>query len=252
MLPIERLEIIKQIALSEKKLYVSKLSERFDVTEETIRRDLEKLEQQGLVTRSYGGAILNSQITNEDIPFYKRSKTEMEEKIYIASKAVEFIKEDSTIMADCSSTVLEVLKLIRDRSDVTVITNSVEVLSELNQSELNIISTGGGIKQRSLSLQGPITHCTIRKYSVDLAFVSCKGMDIKKGILDSNEEEAEIKNTMIKQASKVILLIDHSKYDKTSFVKLFDYENIDYIITDKAPREEWLKLLHSNNIEIIY
>ncbi|MBU3157981.1 DeoR/GlpR family DNA-binding transcription regulator [Clostridium estertheticum] len=252
MLPIERLEIIKQTALSEKKLYVSKLSEKFDVTEETIRRDLEKLEQQGLVTRSYGGAILNAQITNEDIPFYKRSKTDMGEKIYIASKAIEFIKEDSTIMADCSSTVLEVLKLIKDRSDVTVITNSVEVLSELNQSELNIISTGGSIKQRSLSLQGPITQSTIRKYSVDLAFVSCKGMDIKKGILDSNEEEAEIKNTMIKQASKVILLIDHSKYDKTSFVKLFDYENIDYIITDKEPREEWLKLLHSNNIEIIY
>ncbi|MCB2352879.1 DeoR/GlpR family DNA-binding transcription regulator [Clostridium estertheticum] len=252
MLPIERLEIIKQTALSEKKLYVSKLSEKFDVTEETIRRDLEKLEQQGLVTRSYGGAILNTQITNEDIPFYKRSKTDMGEKIYIASKAIEFIKEDSTIMADCSSTVLEVLKLIKDRSDITVITNSVEVLSELNQSELNIISTGGGVKQRSLSLQGPITQSTIRKYSVDLAFVSCKGMDIKKGILDSNEEEAEIKNTMIKQASKVILLIDHSKYDKTSFVKLFDYENIDYIITDKEPREEWLKLLHSNNIEIIY
>jgi len=252
MLPIERLEIIKQTVLSEKKLYVSKLSEKFDVTEETIRRDLEKLEQQGLVTRSYGGAILNTQITNEDIPFYKRSKTNMEEKIYIASKAIEFIKEDSTIMADCSSTVIEVLKLIRDRSDVTVITNSVEVLSELNQSELNIISTGGSIKQRSLSLQGPITQNTIRKYSVDLAFVSCKGMDIKKGILDSNEEESEIKRTMINQASKVVLLIDHNKYDKTSFVKLFDYEDIDYIITDKAPREEWLKLLHSYNIEIIY
>ena len=72
MLPIERLEIIKQTAINEKKLYVSKLSEKFDVTEETIRRDLEKLEQQGLVTRSYGGAILNTQITNEDMPFYKR------------------------------------------------------------------------------------------------------------------------------------------------------------------------------------
>lgn len=252
MLPIERLEIIKQTALTEKKLYVSKLSEKFEVTEETIRRDLEKLEQQGIVTRSYGGAILNAEKTNEDIPFYKRSKTNIEDKKYIASKAIQFIKEDSTIVADCSSTVLEVLRSIRNRSDVTVITNSVEVLSELNQSELNIISTGGGIKQRSLSLQGPITQSTIRKYSVDLALVSCKGLDIKKGILDSNEAEAEIKRTMIEQASKVIMLVDHDKYDKTSFVKLFDYEDIDYIITDQKPREEWLKLLHSYNIDIIY
>lgn len=252
MLPRERLEIIKQIALKEKKVYVSKLSEKFDVTEETIRRDLEKLELQGIVTRSYGGAILNAEKTNEDIPFYKRSKTNIESKQYIATKAIEFIKEGSTIVADCSSTVLEVLKLIRSRNDVTVITNSVEVLQELNQSELNIISTGGGVKQRSLSLQGPITQNTIKKYNVDIALVSCKGIDINKGILDSNEAEAEIKRTMIKQSNKVILLVDHTKYDKTSFVKLFDYESIDYIITDEEPKEEWLSLLHSYNIEVIY
>ncbi|MDS0525659.1 DeoR/GlpR family DNA-binding transcription regulator [Clostridium sp. SHJSY1] len=252
MLPRERLEIIKEIALKEKKVYVSKLSEKFEVTEETIRRDLEKLELQGIVTRSYGGAILNVEKTNEDVPFYKRSKTNIENKKYIAAKAIEFIKEGTTIVADCSSTVLETLKLIKERKDVTVITNSVEVLQELNQSELNIISTGGGLKPRSLSLQGPITQNTIRKYNVDIAFVSCKGMDFEKGILDSNEAEAEIKRAMIKQSNKVILLVDHTKYDKTSFVKLFDYEDIDYIITDGEPKEEWMNLLRSNNIEIIY
>ena len=252
MLPIERLEIIKQTVLVEKKLYVSKLSEKFNVTEETIRRDLEKLKVQGIVTRSYGGAILNAERINDDIPFCKRSKTNIDTKKYVASKAIEFIKEDSTIVADCSSTVLEVLKLIRDRSDVTIITNSVEALSELNQSSLNIISTGGVIKQRSLSMQGSITLSIIRKYCVDLALVSCKGMDIKKGTLDANEEEAEIKRLMIKQAGTVIMLIDHDKFDKTSFVKLFGYEDIDYIITDQGPREEWMELLHSYNIEVIY
>lgn len=252
MLPRERLEIIKAIALKEKKVYVSKLSEKFDVTEETIRRDLEKLELQGIVTRSYGGAILNAEKTNEDIPFYKRSKTNIESKQYIAAKAVEFIKEGSTIVADCSSTVLETLKMIKNRNDVTVITNSVEVLQELNQSDLNIISTGGGVIQRSLSLQGPITQNTIKKYNVDIALVSCKGIDLEKGILDSNEAEAEIKRTMIKQSNKVVLLVDHSKYDKTSFVKLFDYENIDYIITDEEPKEEWMNLLHSYNIEVVF
>ena len=252
MLPRERLEIIKQIAIKEKKVYVSKLSEKFNVTEETIRRDLEKLELEGIVTRSYGGAILNVEKTNEDIPFYKRSKTNIENKQYIANKAMDFIKEGSTIIADCSSTVLEVLKLIKNRNDITVITNSVEVLQELNQSELNIISTGGAVKQRSLSLQGPITKNTIKKYNVDIAFISCKGIDIEKGILDSNEAEAEIKRIMIEQANKVILLVDHTKFDKTSFVKLFNFENVDYIITDEEPGEEWINLFHSSDIEIIY
>ncbi|OOM60026.1 HTH-type transcriptional repressor GlcR [Clostridium beijerinckii] len=148
--------------------------------------------------------------------------------------------------------MFEALKLIRNRNDVTVITNSVEVLQELNQSDLNIISTGGGLDQRTLSLQGPITQNAIKNYNVDIAFVSCKGMDINKGILDSNETEAEIKRSMIKQSNKVILLVDHSKYDKTSFVKLFDYEDIDYLITDIEPNEEWINLLHTNNVEVIY
>jgi DeoR/GlpR family transcriptional regulator of sugar metabolism len=252
MLPRERLEIIRDIALKEKKVYVSQLSEKFNVTEETIRRDLEKLEIQGIVTRSYGGAVLNAEKTSEDVPFYKRSKINIEGKRYIASKAVELIKDSSTVVADCSSTVLETLRLIQNRKDVTVITNSVEVLQELDQSELNIISTGGVLKQRSLSLQGPITQNTVKKYNVDIAFVSCKGMDIEKGILDSNEAEAEIKRAMIKQSNKVILLVDHSKYDKTSFVKLFDYEDIDYIITDTEPKEEWISFLRSYNIDIIY
>ena len=78
------------------------------------------------------------------------------------------------------------------------------------------------------------------------------GFERKKGILDSNEAEAEIKRAMIKQSNKVILLVDHTKYDKTSFVKLFDYENIDYIITDIQPKEEWINLFRSYNIQVIY
>jgi DeoR/GlpR family transcriptional regulator of sugar metabolism len=252
MLPRERLLIIKDIALKEKRVYVSQLSEKFSVSEETIRRDLEKLEAQGIVTRSYGGAVLNAEKISEDIPFYKRSRTNIESKKCIASRAVELIKVGSTIVADCSSTVLETLKLISDRKDITVITNSIEMLQGLSQFQLNLISTGGGLKQRSLSLQGPITHNTIKKYNVDIALISCKGIDMEKGILDSNEAEAEIKRTMINQSNKVFLLADHTKFDKISFVKLFEYENIAYLITDKEPKEEWINFLRSYNIEIVY
>jgi DeoR/GlpR family transcriptional regulator of sugar metabolism len=253
VLPRERLEIIKQIVTKEKKVYVSRLSEKFEVTEETIRRDLEKLEIEGMVTRSYGGAILNREKTNEDVPFYKRSKTNLDSKQNIANKAINFIKDRSTtIIADSSSTVLEVLKIVKDRSDVTVITNSVEALEILNQADLNILSTGGVLNKMSLSLQGSIAKTSIQNYNVDIALISCKGVDINKGILDSNEAEAELKRVMIKQANKVILLIDHTKFDRKSFVKLFDYKDIDYLITDEEPTKEWVDFLHSYNVEIIY
>jgi len=252
MLPIERLEIIKQMAINERNIYVSKLSEKLNVTEETIRRDFVKLEAQGILTRTHGGAILNYDKMSEYKPFYNRLEINMDNEKYIAEKTVEFIKEGFAIMADCSSTVLEALKLVRYRKDVTVLTNSISVLQELSQSELNIISTGGGVNPKSLSFQGSITQEIIKKYNVDIALVSCKGMDISKGILDTNEAEAEIKRTMIKQANKVILLVDNTKFDSSSLVKLFDYDDIDYIITDKKPRDEWMNLLNSHNVEIIY
>lgn len=252
MLPRERLEIIKGIALKDKKVYVSKLSEKFEVTDETIRRDLEKLEAEGIVKRSYGGAILNSDKSEDDLPFYTRSKENIERKIYIAEKMKKFIKSGNTIVADCSSTVIEIFRLINNVEDVTVITNSVEIFQEMSNLNLNIISTGGILSKKSLSLQGAITKKTIQNYNVDIAMLSCSGLDLEKGIFDSNEAEAEIKRCMINQCSEVFLLADCTKFNKTSFVKLSEFTDIDYLITDQEPDNEWKTLMNSCNVKIIY
>lgn len=248
----ERLDIIEEMVINEKKVIVSNLSEKFDVTEETIRRDLEKLEEKGIVIRTYGGAILNNENKSDGIPFYKRASINLESKQIIARKVLDFIKKGTTMLTDSSSTVMEVLKLIKDRTDLTIITNSVEALHELNQSDLKILSTGGVFKKSSLSLLGLVAKNTIKNYHVEIALVSCKGMDKSNGIMDSSDEEAEIKKQMIEQANTVILLIDHTKFDKTSLVKLFDFNDIDYIITDEEPRIEWIDFLKSNNIKILY
>lgn len=248
----ERLDIIEEMVINEKKVTVSKLSHLFDVTEETIRRDLEKLDGKGIVIRTYGGAVLNIENKSEGIPFFKRASINAESKQIIARKALVLIKEGTTLFADSSSTVMEVLKLIKDRTDITVITNSVEALHELNQSDLKILSTGGAFKKSSSSLIGTIAKNAIKNYHVEIALVSCKGMDISQGIMDSSDEEVEIKKRMIEQANNVILLVDHTKFDKLSLVKLFDFNNIDYIITEKEPVIEWIEFLKSNNIKIIY
>lgn len=252
MLPRERIETIKEIVIKDKKVYVSKLSKKFEVTEETIRRDLEKLENEGVVTRTYGGAILNMDKNSEDIPFIKRAKTNLDNKRNIALKVVDMFKSGTTLGCDSSSTVAEVIKAVKNRGDITIITNSVEVLEQLSLSNLNILSTGGVFNTNSLSLQGALAKKALQEYNVDFALVSCKGVDINKGILDSNEAEAELKRIMIKQAQKVILLIDNSKFDKSSFVKLFDYEDVDYIVTDVKPEQRWIDFLEKRNIKIIY
>ncbi|MBE6047417.1 MAG: DeoR/GlpR transcriptional regulator [Clostridium sp.] len=252
MLPRERLEIIKEIVKQDKKLYVSKLSEKFNVTEETIRRDLEKLEKEGLVTRTYGGAILNIDKKNEEKKFLKRASENEELKKAIAVKAAEYITSGVTLAVDSSTTAMEILNLIKDRSDITVITNSVEGILELSDSYVNVLATGGVLKHNLKSLQGSIAKSTILNYNVDIAFLSCKAIDMKKGIMDSNESEAEIKKAMRKQADKTVLLLDHTKFNKSSFIKMFDFKDIDILITDEEPNEEWIEYFKKNRVKLIF
>ncbi|HGM5490279.1 TPA: DeoR/GlpR family DNA-binding transcription regulator [Serratia fonticola] len=248
----DRLQTIKQMVTNDKKVTVAHLSTLFQVTEETIRRDLEKLEAEGVVTRTYGGAVLNANSLSDNLHFYKRAKYCLEEKKVIALKALPFIKNKTTMAADSSTTVMELLKLLKDRSELTLLTNSSEAFHELAQSEIKVVSTGGEFNKNTLSLQGRITKEVISKYHVDIMVMSCKGLDIQNGALDSNEAEAEIKKTMIRQSTEVALLIDHSKFDRKAFVRLVELEHINYIITDRKPSAKWIALCNEKGIQLIF
>ena len=251
MLPAERKKNIYEIILKEKKVYVNNLSTLFNVTEETIRRDLEKFELDGLLTRTYGGAILNKDQTHEDPSFFKRVKKNLEAKKIIAAKMLPYIKDGFTIMADSSSTVLEVLKLCEVKKDLTIVTNSIEALNSLASSSINIILTGGTFSYNTMSLIGPLSEKVINKYNVDIALISCKGLDINKGFTDSNESEVIIKEGMIRQSNKTFLLIDSTKLRKISFIKLLDPKNLDYVISDKEPDPDFKDFFYNNEIEFL-
>jgi DeoR/GlpR family transcriptional regulator of sugar metabolism len=143
----DRIQAIKQMVANDKKVAVSNLSAIFQVTEETIRRDLEKLEDEGFLTRTYGGAVLNTTALSDNIHFYKRAKSHFEEKQIIARNALPFIKNKTTMAADSSSTAMELLKLLKERNDLTLLTNSAEAFHELAQSEINVVSTGGELNK---------------------------------------------------------------------------------------------------------
>lgn len=246
----DRVLLIKQLLLNEKKVSVPDLSKKFSVTEETIRRDLDKLEDEGFLTRTYGGAVLNSEEVVSNVPFYKRAEHNLEQKQSIAITAQKIFKTAHTIFADASSTVMETLKLLKRREDLTIVTNSSEALKELLVSDVNVLSTGGNLNKRTLSLQGDLTEHAISVYNVDVAVISCKGIDFATGVTDTNEVECRIKRKMIEQASEVILLIDHSKFNKKAFVHLSDIKNITHVITDSKPSQEWLDYFKENHIRV--
>ena len=218
MLAIERKNEILAILQKEQRVLVSELSKRYDVTDETIRRDLDKLEKEGYTTKTYGGAILGN-TTKTDLSYAVRNKTNVEDK-----------------------------KMIK----LTVITNSVEVLIELAGHEgIQVISTGGNLNESSLSLVGNAAQKVLNGYHVDKAIFSCKGIDMKEGMTDSNELDSDIKIAMYNCADTAILAVDSSKFDRVSFVKSMMLKKGDVIVTDRKPSAEWLSFLEEQGVHLV-
>jgi len=249
---VSRIEQIRQKIQNERKVIVSDLSKTYKVTEETIRRDLEKLEAEGFATRTFGGAILNVDQQKENVQFHQRASIHLEEKQKIAATVADMLNAKRTIAADASTTVMEAIKLVRGNRNLTLLTASTEIFHEVPGAEFGIISTGGVFNELTLSLQGKLAKENIKRYHVDVALVSCRGLDIQKGIMDSSEPEAEVKQEMVQQASEVILLADHTKFNRTAFVKFLDWRQLDCLVTDQRPEGDWVSFCAHNSIKLIY
>ena len=252
MLAVERRKIILQKVHQEKKVIVSELSKEFEVSEETIRRDLERLAEEGHVIKSYGGAVIN-EIGSIDLPFNVRWKSNSLGKKKIAELINQEINDGDHIFLDASTTAVFIAKNIKQKKHLTVITNSIENLLELSDvSGWDIISTGGLLKPGSMSLLGRKAAECIERYNADKVFFSCKGIDIMKGVTESHDETASVKQSMIESAKKVYLTVDSSKFGKVGFANICKLSKIDVIVTDKKPEDRWLDTLNELGVECIY
>jgi DeoR/GlpR family transcriptional regulator of sugar metabolism len=252
MLAIERRRKIISLLEENNSVLVPELSKVFSVTEETIRRDLEKLEKEGLLKRTHGGAVISDSI-NLELPLKVREGTNIEGKRSIGMKVAQFINDGDTIMLDSSTSALQVAQRIKNKNKITVITNSINVVTELaGAKDCKVISTGGILRESSMSFVGHMVEDAIRNFNVDIAVISCKGLDMTKGITESNEMEAEVKKSMVEAAEKVFLLADYTKLNKVSFLKMLKLDRVHTIFTDKSLGEEWEQYLLNKNIKLVY
>lgn len=253
MLAIERRNEILEKLQKEKRVVVGELSKIYSVSEETIRRDLEKLENDGYVIKSYGGAVLNEN-TNLDMPFNVRKNTRVVGKQRIAEIVKNMVKDGESLMLDSSSTAVFIAKTLKEaRKNLTIITNSVEIIIELFDAPgWRVLSTGGLAMEGSFALIGPQTDSMLQSYHVDKAVISCKGFDMENGITDSNELHARNKKTMLDRADCRILAVDGSKFGVTAFAKIGSLKDISIIITDEKPEEKWLQIFETNGVECIW
>ena len=231
---------------------LSQLSTDIKVTEETIRRDLEKLEAEGILTRIHGGAVLNAERVSESIDYLMRERHNHLEKQIMGRLAASIIPNRATVGTDASSTVMEAVRLLKNRPEITVLTNSVQIVRELSQLALTIVSTGGIVNKSTFSMQSQVVRKILSDYYVDIALISCKALGLEGGVFDSNEEEGELKKLMAERGQKIILLADHSKFGRVAFVRILDLERVDVLITDQGPAPEWQAICREKGVTLLY
>lgn len=254
MLAIERRNEILEKLQTDRRVVVSELSQLYDVSEETIRRDLEKLVNDGYAIKSYGGAVINENI-NIELPFNIRKNRNILGKQHIAELVAGLINDGDSIMLDASTTAVYIAKTLQEKGkkNLTVITNSIEIIIELfDAQDWTVLSTGGVSREGSFALVGPQTDRMLSSYHVDKAVISCKGIDVSAGFTDSDDLHANNKRTMLKAAKEKILAIDSSKFDRIAFTEIGTLDDLTTVITDEKPEEKWLQVFEDSGIKCIF
>jgi DeoR family L-fucose operon activator len=250
MLVAERWQKIIQLVNDRGSIRVTDLSTLCDVTEETIRRDLDKLEADGKLIRSHGGAISLREIQSE-VPYLERETMNEEQKRNIAREAVKNVGDNERIILDASTSAWYMAQHLPNRP-LVVITNSLKVAMELSSKDkIQVISTGGQLSPRSLSSVGPLAERSLDQYHVDKAFLSCKGLHIERGISESNELQALIKRKMISIADHVTILADYSKIGTQALTHVASWDQIDRLITDDQADVKIVSELRDVGVEVV-
>ncbi len=251
MFALERQKIILDKLNLDGAVWVSKLSEELGVTEETIRRDLEKLENQEVLVRTHGGAVPIIESTYE-LSLEKRKKTNLPAKEKLAKIASEYIMPGDTIFLDSSTTTFYIAKEIKKMKNITVISNSLRVINELSGAESIKTIAVGGVVSNNQSFVGYLAENSIKNNFFAMKFFfSSKGISPEAGIMESNDLECAIKKQMLDNSTEKYYLCDSSKIGRIGFYKLTPIENIDYFITESDLDSDYTDKFNEYGVKFI-
>ncbi len=248
MFALERQKHILEVLREEGSVSVNRLSKALSVTEETIRRDLEKLEKEDALMRTHGGAI---PVDNQEMPLEKRKQTNTAIKEKLARAAIRFIMPGDTVFLDASTTTFFIARELKKMKKVTVVTNSLRILNELaDVPDIKVISIGGLVSRNQSLVGSQAVNCIKENYYVNKMFFSSRGISIDAGILESNEQECAIKQCMVANAKSKFYMFDRSKVGRIGLAKLAKFEEINHVIAEKNFSEELREKFNEYNIEI--
>lgn len=223
---------------------VPELAESLGVSNGTIRNDLDYLEKEGTLTRVHGGAILNGQTRQSDTSFDRRYQEHPGHKSMIARKAAELVDDGTSLLLDASTTAYYLAQQLADRQRLRVVTNGIDVARLMARNSSNLVVLIGGIvTSDGSSVTGSLSEQIIRDLHIQMAFVSCSGLSLTRGLTDVLLAEAELKGKAIASAQAVYALVDSSKIGKEDLTPFAGLDQISHLYTDSDISAEWMARL---------
>lgn len=248
MLAAERhLKIIEIIGKSGA-VQVEELAKLLDVSLMTIRRDLEKLKQEGRIDRCHGGAVIK-----REVPYTEKQVLETEEKRRIAEQCVNLVKKGNVVFLDAGTTTYEVAKLIKDTPNLTVITNDIEIARLLLNSTVNLLICGGTVQKSTGSMVGALANQMMENIRLDVAFMGAQSIDEQFNVMTPTLDKAVMKQTICRNSKEKYLLVDRSKFGRQALIKVNDLSGYTAFITNKkftAEEEKRLREIRATIIQV--
>ncbi|MBU3161275.1 DeoR/GlpR family DNA-binding transcription regulator [Clostridium frigoris] len=250
MFPEERKSKIINSLNKYGKVKVCDLSQQYEVSEVTIRRDLQELEEDEIIKRVHGGAVLNVN-TKFEPTFSEKIDKFYDEKESIGKLAASIIEDGDTIALDAGTTTISIARQITAKN-ITVLTNSVDVAYELaKKRDVEVIITGGTLRWETRAMVGPVADNALKNFRVDKAFIGTNGLCSINGLTTPNIIEANTKREMIKIADQTIVVCDHTKFGIVYFSKIVNLDSVDIIITDNQIDNAILEQFVEKDVKII-
>jgi DeoR/GlpR family transcriptional regulator of sugar metabolism len=253
--PDRREQILRDIDLLDDNM-IPTLSKKYGVSEMTIRRDLQALEDTGVIRRTYGGAVRWPQSAGEPM-VVAREKREMLARVQKAAiagyAARECVGDGDSIVLEGSTTVTNMVPLITDRQDLTVVTNSLYTAEELRRrmpASATLLCAGGILRPESSTFVGLVAERFFRELHVKRLFLSATGLTLQGGITDPQMLETQVKRAMIESAGEVIVMLDSTKFGARSLTRVLDFSEITLLITDEGAPADMLQGLRDRGVAV--
>ena len=239
-----------ELARETGRLSVDELAARFAVTPQTIRRDLNELCDNRVLTRVHGGAIIASSV--ENLAYDARKQVASEQKRLIGQAAAALIPDDSSLFVNLGTTTEEVARALAGRHGLLVVTNNINVATELYRNRsIKVVVAGGDIRPSDGGVVGHMAVELIRQYSVDLAVIGTSAIDEAGTLLDYDVREVQVSRAIMENARRVMLVADRSKFARRAPVRIASLQDVDILVTDRLPSAEARELCRRHEVDLV-